>query len=78
MIFELWDEDAAFLIDTYAEMNDALEVVAATYHDYGESAIQGWRLLRSTPSGASAVPIAQGMDLVHLATEDRLLRSHGD
>ena len=78
MIFELWDEEAAFLIDTYTEMNDALQVVAATYREYGESAVQGWRLLRSTPSGESVVPIAQGMDLAHLAIEGRLLHSHTD
>ncbi len=76
MIFELWDEETAFLIDTYTDMDEALHVVAATYHESGESAVQGWRLLRSTPSGESSVPIAHGMDLVHLATEDRLLYSH--
>ncbi len=77
-IFELWDEEAAFLIDTYSDMNDALHVVAATYRDYGERAVQDWRLLRSTPSGDSVVAIAQGMDLVHLAIEDRLIHSHTD
>ncbi len=78
MIYELWDEEAAFLIDTYSDMNDALHVVAATYREHGERAVQDWRLLRSTQSGESIVPIAQGMDLVHLATGDRLLHSHTD
>jgi hypothetical protein len=60
------DEETAFLIDTYTEIHDALDVVAATYREHGESA-EGWRLLRSTPSGESAVPIAHGVDLVYLA-----------
>ncbi len=76
--YELWDEEAAFLIDTFNDMNDALHVVAATYREHGERAVQDWRLLRSTPSGESVIPIAQGMDLVRLATEGHALHSHGD
>jgi hypothetical protein len=41
MIYELWDEKAAFLIDTYTTMHDALDVVAATYREHGEST-EGW------------------------------------
>lgn len=78
MLYELWDEEAAFLIDTYTAMQAALDVVAATYREHGESAVQGWRLLRSTPSGESAVPIAHGMDLVYLASGESHVRSYAD
>lgn len=39
MIHELWDEEAAYLIDTYTARQDALDVVAATYREHGESAV---------------------------------------
>jgi hypothetical protein len=69
-IWELWDEEAAFLIDTYSSMDDVLHVVASTCREHGEDAVRGWRLLRSTPSGEPAVPIAHGMNLVHLVTKE--------
>ena len=78
MIFELWDEEEAFLIDTYADMSDALYVVAATYLEHGESAVHDWHLLQSTASSETAVPIAQGRDLVRLAIKGHVLHSHGD
>lgn len=76
MVFELWDEEAAFLIDTYTDMNDALYVVASTYREHGENAVHGWRLLRSTPSGEPAVPIADGMELVQLAVKEHQAHSY--
>jgi hypothetical protein len=75
-IYELWDEEAAFLIDTYIDMNDALHVVATTYREHGEDAVRNWRLLRSTPSGEPAVPIAHGMELVHLAMKAHQAHSY--
>lgn len=68
MIFQLWDEETAFLIDTYRDLSDALAVVAATYRDHGRAAVVNWRLLQSTPSGEQITEIAAGIDLVHLAT----------
>lgn len=75
---KLWDEEAAFLIDTYTDMNDALHVVVSTYREHGEDAVRGWRLLQSTPSGESAVPIAHGMNLVQLAASKLPARSYAD
>ncbi|MGI8857848.1 MAG: hypothetical protein ACR2JW_19090 [Thermomicrobiales bacterium] len=77
-IYELWDEEAAFLIDTYSDMSDAFDVVATTYREHGKSAVQGWRLLRSTPSGESVVAIAQGRGLGYLATEYHPFQPHAD
>ncbi len=71
IIFELWDEEEAHLLNTYAAMPDALAVVAATVGEYGEHAVQTWGLFRSTPDGEPTDVIAEGIDLARMAMRER-------
>ena len=66
-IFELWDVEEAYPLNTYSAVADALAVVAATVRQYGESAVETWGLFRSTPTGESTETVAEGKDLAHLA-----------
>lgn len=70
-IFELWDEEEAHLLNTYAAMPDALAVVAATVRAYGESAVETWGLFRSTPDGAPTDIVAEGVDLARMAMREQ-------
>ncbi|MGI8857450.1 MAG: hypothetical protein ACR2JW_17075 [Thermomicrobiales bacterium] len=77
MIYQLWDEETAFLIDTYSDLSDALVVVAATYRDHGWAAVEEWRLAQSTPSGEHSETIAEGKEFVRLpsATPNQFVRT---
>ncbi len=66
-IFELWDVEEAYPLNTYSAVADALAVVAATVSKYGESAVETWGLFRSTPTGEIAEIVAEGNDLARLA-----------
>lgn len=66
-IFELWDVEEAYPLNTYSAVADALAVVAATVSKYGESAVETWGLFRSTPTGEITEIVAEGEDLAQLA-----------
>jgi len=68
-IFELWDVEEAYPLNTYVAMSDALAVVAATVRQYGESAVETWGLFRSTPTGEITEIVAEGENLAQLAME---------
>lgn len=66
-IFELWDVDEAYPLNTYSAVFDALAVVAATVSKYGERAVETWGLFRSTPTGEITEIVAEGVNLARLA-----------
>ncbi|MHB8644908.1 MAG: hypothetical protein ACYDAR_03845 [Thermomicrobiales bacterium] len=70
-IFELWDVEEAYPLNTYTEMSEALTVVAATVRQYGEVAVETWGLFRSTPGGEITETVAEGRDLAQLAMGEK-------
>jgi prenyltransferase beta subunit len=68
-ILELWDEQTAHLINTYANAPAALAVVAATIREHRRDAVANWILLRSAPSGDAKETVADGEALAHLAMD---------
>ena len=69
-IFELWDKEEAYLLNTYSSVSAALTVVSETASKYGERAVETWTLLRSTPAGEMTEVVAEGKDLARLAIEN--------
>lgn len=74
-MYELWDWDTAHIINTYAQLSDAVAVVAATLQAYGPKAVGTWVLLRAMPDMKETV--ASDEALVALA-EDFLRQRDGD
>lgn len=77
MIYELWDFDAANMVDTFRSEGAALAEVAAQVAAFGRDAVRTWVLLSNdgTQTDAGIHRIAYGDTLV-----DRALHvpAHGD
>ena len=65
-IYELWDKEEAYLLNTYDSVSAALTVVSETVSTYGEGAVETWTLLRSTLAGEMTEMVAEGKDLAGL------------
>ncbi|MCA1724546.1 MAG: hypothetical protein LC748_09930, partial [Thermomicrobia bacterium] len=59
-VLELWDEETAHLINTYASAPDALAVVAATIAAHGRVAVENWLLLRADQTDNAKETVAAG------------------
>jgi hypothetical protein len=69
MIYELWDFDAANMIDTFRSKDAALAEVVAQVAAFGRDAVEMWVLLENdgTETEEGIRRIAYGCDLADLA-----------
>lgn len=70
MIYELWDFDAANMVDTFRSKDAALAEVAAHVAAFGRGAVETWMLLENdgTETREGLRRIAYGADLADLAS----------
>ncbi len=68
-VLELWDEETAHLINTYASAPVALAVVAATIRAHGQAAVENWILLRAAPANNTKETVAEGEALARMALD---------
>jgi hypothetical protein len=69
MIYELWDFDAANMVETFRSKDAALAEVAAQVAAFGRDAVEIWVLLENDGSGTreGLRRIAYGSELADLA-----------